>query len=409
MFVAYRGGEKLRDEQELKAHLASILRLENVGLLLGAGASVGAGGHTVAQLWKNFLENRYADAQWLLAQGFVTEEEIVVDGDSQSEIPNVETLLDTLAISIAEWKRIGDDKHGDAVSVRSNLFREIVEAAKLDVDYWGNRGGALESRGLSDHRTVLQKFVSARQPGQPAPWVFTTNYDLAVEWAAESVDMSVINGFVGLHSRQFSPQSFDLAYRNRQALGEARFGVYNIYLAKLHGSLTWKELPDRTLIELAAPHAWPSIEHFLNADEEELGFMVLPSAAKYMQTTGFVLGEMFRRFAEFLAQSQTSLVISGYGFGDEHINRLILSALLNPTLQLVIYLPEFARVDQHGLPRSFRKLLELKNPRITVVGGQPEAYFTSLANHLPEPTLYDENLIGLRRAIKEMEDDGGHV
>lgn len=145
MFVAYRGGEKLRDEQELKAHLASILRLENVGLLLGAGASVGAGGNTVAQLWKNFLKNRHADAQWLLAQGFVTEEEIVVDGDSQAEIPNVETLLDTLAISIAEWKRIGDDKHSDAVSVRSNLFREIVEAAKLDVDYWGDRGGALGS------------------------------------------------------------------------------------------------------------------------------------------------------------------------------------------------------------------------------------------------------------------------
>ncbi|WP_185733680.1 hypothetical protein [Burkholderia contaminans] len=36
------------------------------------------------------------------------------------------------------------------------------------------------------------------------------------------------------------------------------------------------------------------------------------------------------------------LVAAGeYGFGDEHINRILRSALLNPTLQLVIYFPGF--------------------------------------------------------------------
>lgn len=38
-FVAMRGAALLNDEVELQAHLASLLRLENVGLLLGAGAS----------------------------------------------------------------------------------------------------------------------------------------------------------------------------------------------------------------------------------------------------------------------------------------------------------------------------------------------------------------------------------
>lgn len=39
---------------------------------------------------------------------------------------------------------------------------------------------------LATHRRLLQKLTAARQPGQPSPWIFTTNYDLAIEWAAET-------------------------------------------------------------------------------------------------------------------------------------------------------------------------------------------------------------------------------
>lgn len=122
---------------------------------------------------------------------------------------------------------------------------------------------------------------------------------------------------------------------------------------------------------MPASFAWKQISHFLDDDTEtELGLMVLPRAAKYMQTVGFVLGELFRRFSEFLSRPQTCLLISGYGFGDEHINRLLRSALLNPTLQLVIYFPGFTGdVAAAVLPAALRKLLSLRNPRVTVVGG----------------------------------------
>lgn len=83
------------------------------------------------------------------------------------------------------------------------------------------------------------------------------------------------------------------------------------------------------------------------------------------------MGELLRRFAEFMARPQTALLINGYGFGDEHINRLIRSALLNPTLQVVVYLPEFkgdpAAAD---LPQTVRRLLALQTPRLTIVGGE---------------------------------------
>lgn len=64
--IAHRGGVSLSDETELRVLLASLLRLENVGVLLGAGASVSAGGSTMKQLWSDFLWNWPRHADWLL-------------------------------------------------------------------------------------------------------------------------------------------------------------------------------------------------------------------------------------------------------------------------------------------------------------------------------------------------------
>lgn len=418
--VAYRAGKAITDESELKAYLASLLRLENVGLLLGAGASCSAGGRVMRQLWKDFLESSPAEADKLLAQKFISEPQRVgprpptppvplsavpTPPSPPSETPNIEELVDNLEIAIHELRRQGHADLVGAQQLRAALFRAVLRAATLNDLWWKSQDGAELAEGLASHRAVLQKLTSARQPGQSAPWVFTTNYDLAIEWAAEAIDMHVINGFLGVHSRRFSPQSFDLGFRNTQARGEARFGVYNIYLAKLHGSLTWKEV-DRNLYEVSAAQAWPEISNFIQGKTNDLNYLVLPRAAKYFQTVGYVLGELLRRFAEFMARPQTALIIAGYGFGDEHINRLLRSALLNPTLQVVIYLPEFAgNPADANLTPTVRRLLALQNPRVTIVGGGEEAFFSKLAEHLPDPTIYDEGFAELERKLKPREVD----
>lgn len=134
--------------------------------------------------------------------------------------------------------------------------------------------------------------------------------------------------------------------------------------------------------------------------QDTLSYLVLPRAAKYLQTVGYVMGELLRRFAEFMARPQTALIISGYGFGDEHINRLIRSALLNPTLQVVVYLPEFKGDPTAGdLPQTVRRLLALQTPRLTIVGGGERAYTSALAADLPDPTIYDQELADLRRRL----------
>lgn len=399
--TAIRGATPVTDEIDLQAHLAALLRLENIGLLLGAGASVPAGGKTMWDLWDDFVTMSPAAAAWLREQGFVHAEALAAPNVRQ--VPNVEHLNDTLEIALVEWRRQGHANADELDVARAHLARSVVRAALLQPAWWGSPGAPeSDTAYLQHHRTILQKLVAARQPGQAAPWLFTTNYDLALEWAAESIDLQVVNGFLGVHSRRFSPQSFDLGFRNIQARGEARFGAYNVYLAKLHGSLTWRE-DGGQVFEVQAALADTQIQGFLtDLTKTDLGLMVMPKAAKYMQTVGFVLGELFRRFAEYLSRPQASLLVCGYGFGDEHINRLLRSALLNPTLQLVIYFPAFSGdVLAANLPEALRKLLSLKNPRVTVVGGGDGAYLEKLAQHLPDPLLYDEDLRKLEKALRE--------
>lgn len=395
-FCAFRGTTKLT-ENMFRAHLASILRLENIGVLLGAGASVGAGGKTMAELWEHFKTQSANEEKWLRAEGYFGNKSNSEDTEvscHSSGPPNVEALLDTLAISISEWKRVKDNKLAEGLKARAAIYRAVIAASKLNNAWWKTVSGPdLSESKLSDHRKMLQRFSSARQPGQSSPWIFTTNYDLAIEWAADSIDLNIINGFLGVHSRKFSPQSFDLGYRNVQARGEAQFGTYNVYLAKLHGSLTWKEANDGQFYELQASEGWRGIQEFLSNPNSDLPFTVMPSAAKYVQTVGFVLGELLRRFAEFLSRPQAALIVSGYGFGDEHINRLLHSAFLNPTFQLVVYIPKFiGKENLNDLPIAIKKLVELENPRVTIVGG---AYFDAFADHLPDPAIYNEDLKAL--------------
>lgn len=191
------------------------------------------------------------------------------------------------------------------------------------------------------------------------------------------------------------------------ARGEARFGTYNVYLAKLHESLTWQTAGDHTPpVEYPTAYLWPRIEKFLTGESHTPpGQLVYPSAAKYLQTVGFVLGELFRRFTEFLARPQSCLITSGYSFSDEHLNRVLITALQNPTLQLVIYAPRAARkgddLDLAACTPWVRRVLGLESPQVTIVGEGPDAHFEQLVEHLPDPAIYDEQAARIREMIKQ--------
>ena len=390
-FIAYRGGKQL-SEEEFRSHMALVTRLENVGVFLGAGASKKAGGYLMSDVWETFANDHSQSKGWLEGRDFA-------EG-------NVETLLDQLSIAAEEWNRQGKTRTLKQLQQhQDNLRRAVLRGGLLSEELISNPTSVMDAESLKDHRNLLARLVGNRQPGQGSPWIFTTNYDLAVEWAAEAMGLRLINGFAGLHFRSFAPQNFDLAFRNIQARGEARFGIYHTYLVKLHGSLSWLiQGKGEEPRELATDGLWPVLDSFLKGSRKSdwPGFMVFPSAAKYMQTVGFVFGELVRRFTEFLARPHTTLIVNGYSFGDSHLNRVLSSALNNPTFHLVIYLRDYQGPESESGNAWVRALMRESYPQVTIVGSGDRANFERMVADIPEPALLDDYTERARKFLRAM-------
>ena len=108
MTIVCLRGDTALDEQDLRAHLAAMLRLENTAVLLGAGASVAAGGMTIMQLWKDFIRDHADTAIRFSNDGFIAQEDTVLtnfERDNPRALPNIEILLDQLEMAQLDWHR----------------------------------------------------------------------------------------------------------------------------------------------------------------------------------------------------------------------------------------------------------------------------------------------------------------
>ncbi|EPY4929258.1 MULTISPECIES: SIR2 family protein [Klebsiella pneumoniae complex] len=410
----YQGGKAI-SEDDFLSHVYSLCQLDNVGVLLGAGASVGCGGHTMKNVWQSFKQNHIDLLELLINKYF-----LVIKNESDNDTINVELLIDevTKFLSVSKTRR-NQLEEDEINAILKSLYKEVTKAALLTGEEFREKSQGKKQQ-FFEHKELISKLISNRQPGQSAPALFTTNYDLALEWAAEDLGIQLFNGFSGLHTRQFYPQNFDLAFRNVNAKGEARFGHYHAYLYKLHGSLTWYQDDCLTVNEVSSTQAYDS---YLGNIVNGLGFdfgqhLIYPGANKYSHTIGFVYGEIFRRFGEFLSKPQTALFINGFGFGDYHINRIILGALLNPSFHVVIYYPELssaeAKVNLHIASESEKAIVSLKNMsfnQITVVGGEEFAFFSNFVKHLPYPVLFPRSntVDDLIEAISKLSKGEGNV
>lgn len=405
----YQGGSVI-SEDDFRTHLGSLCQLENIGVLLGAGASVGCGGMTMKDVWQDATATNTGLIGELLSFKLLAQERIT------DKNINVEHLLDKVTQYLSVYKNLGDTPSTQRLQkVLLTLYQSVTKAALLvgQHDFGKENIGSLDT--FKSHRELLEKLISNRQPGQAAPMLFTTNYDLAIEWAAEEIGIQLVNGFSGLHTRTFQPQNFDLSFRNVNAKGEARFGHYHAYLHKLHGSLSWVQEHESDIKEIPAALVKERyVDQLLKGEAVyDKQFLIYPGANKYHHTIGFVYGEMFRRFSEYLSNPQTALLINGYGFGDYHINRIILGALLNPSLHIVIFYPELDVLTKEGVvldeaQKCIKKLKSMSLNQITIVGGGNKAYFDSFVRQIPKPVLFpkDTSTQDLVSAINDLVQSG---
>ncbi len=360
--------------RRIQALLADWFRMENVIVLTAAGCSVGAGGRLMAGPKTNNLECLVIDAveKCKLPQKAVsimrhrketwpTEEDGGPFGfeDWLSYLFNASGLTnpDSSPIKAVIWKDgVPTDRKSSLILADSDLaeLHKLLEKAifaecALQIDR-GELSGTSDGQP-SGHIPFLAKLI-ARDTNLGRTHLFTLNYDTLFEQAMEELGIQYFDGFSGGASSRFDPAVYGLDIYYPGDVSEGRVRRFDRFLQyyKLHGSLHWYIEDDgiyrarhRDLSFASDYRKLPAEDKAAKLQSEEFSrissFGILPTSQKFTQTFDMPYAHLFRLFHARLNQPQTFLLVIGYGFGDDHVTRIIETALMNPSLVMLVVEP----------------------------------------------------------------------
>ena len=239
--------------------------------------------------------------------------------------------------------------------------------------------------------------------------IFTTNYDRYIEAGADVAGLRLMDRFVGTLAPIFraSRLDVDLHYNPPGIRGEPRYLEGVARLTKLHGSVDWVDY-DRTVRRMGLPFGAQEIGPYLTAarlkETDALQLMIYPNAAKDRETADYPYVELFRDFATAVCRPNSTLVCYGYGFGDEHINRVIEDMLTIPSTHLVV----ISHDDPYDkiMKRMYSKLG--RRAQITLLIGDHLGDLKALVDYyLPKPAI-DRTTIRMAKLLKDRWSESGN-
>ncbi len=335
--------------------------MENLVVLTGAGTSVSSGGKTMDNLEKAVLQTVKAIEECpasvvpIIDAQLATRESKLGFEDWLSYIVNASFIgaADRSPFSGVLWKDGSTPSQKELTWLTSWIGRAIFAECALILP---DTGPAAAAAGhVAPQLAFLAKLV-ARDSNLGRAHLFTLNYDTLFEQALELLGIQYFDGFTGRADARFDPSVYglDIYYPGEVAEGRVRRFDKFLHLYKLHGSIHWQLRES----ELRARH--PDLGafkdyHGLSAEGaagltkkakmlrtladslEPIG--ILPTANKFSQTLTMPFAHLFRSLQNRLSAPQTFLLVLGYGFGDDHVTRIIETALMNPSLVMLVVEP----------------------------------------------------------------------
>ncbi len=213
------------------------------------------------------------------------------DGRSNTTVEDMLTHIRALR-AVAGKDRVRGLSAKDLDDLDDNICRLIHEIANIP----------LPNMETPYHR--IASWVGAIQRKNPVE-IFTTNYDLLMEQAFESMYVPYFDGFAGVQ-RPF----FDL-----RAMEEDCLPPRWARLWKLHGSVNWYQAENKAVFRGTATESGSSKR------------VIHPSHLKYQESRRMPYLAMIDRLRAFLKQPTATLILCGYSFRDEHINEVIVDGL----------------------------------------------------------------------------------
>jgi hypothetical protein len=417
--------------QRLQALISEWLRMENLVVLTGAGSSKSSGGKLMADLETNVLAtvSQIPDIT-TVAKSIIDSRMNPSEEDQKTRIGFEDWLsyLVNAAHILASpsspftgisWK--GDmkpsstelnwlvDRIGKAIMIECALMLSLESSTSGD-------GHA------SPHLAFLAKLV-ARDSNLGRAHLFTLNYDTLFEQTLELLGIQYFDGFTGRADARFDPSVYGLDIYWPGEISEGRVRRYDKFLHfyKLHGSIHWQIKDDELRArhpDLAAIQTYRNMEikeRAAKLDEFSKAFPslgILPTANKFAQTLTMPFAHLFRSFQIRLSAPQTFLLVMGYGFGDAHVTRVIETALMNPSLVMLVVEPDpnsatIERIRQYkDLGKRAFVLTSTKEAHATT----PFSYatFDDFAGNIMPDVQWLEDFLKLRRFEKQIQASRAH-
>ncbi len=311
---------KSGDNDNLK-QLDELLAASNQSWFFGAGACVNAGIPLMGPLTSHVLLRAGADND----EAFEILKAVKGELPTESHIEHILSQLNDYA-AIAERskeKKVIVGSQSLELDALRELHKKILTwiAETIRWGYTPANGANPEQIGNRDNPVVNidehEKFISAlfnrSQAGvaerRKAVKIFTINYDTLFEDALALGCFSYWDGFSG----------GAVAYRSYHFGDPEPESGFRAHVIKLHGSIDWYLGDDGRVWRVRDGDLYPSTSSRV---------LIYPQATKYLATQRDPFAAQFDLLRRTLGSgAENVLVICGYSFGDEHINKEIELAL----------------------------------------------------------------------------------
>ncbi len=363
--------------KRIEPWLSAVFQAEHLNLLIGSGFTTAVSyvaGAAATGMTKVAFGSEY-DAQ---IDRYATSEAAMMGRGAA----NIEDQF-RAALSVYEGLKIIDVAKAtalkSAMDTQLRVFLEsllVTEAALIN----GDDVKRISAEGAV--QSFLLSFAS-RAASRERLHVFTTNYDRLIEHGCDLAGLRIIDRFVGALTPVFRSArvEVDVHYNPPGIRGEPRFMEGVLRLTKLHGSLDWQfSKEDRKISRKGIPFGAPADHTDLPKNPVDT-VMIYPNPAKDVETTQYPYAELFRDFAAATCRPNAVVVSYGYGFGDDHINRVLLDMLTIPSTHLVV-------IAYAADERLTGFLARTREAQVSLLIGPHFGDLTTLIeNYLPKPTL----------------------
>lgn len=374
--------------KEIEPWLSAIFQCEHLSCLLGNGLTCAVS--SCAKVGSPSMSGSSLKD----AAPYIVEEAERTAAANNRGTPNDEDYL-RIAMSLLPGIKALDPTKGNELetAIENTLGTLLQSVLQTEQDLKSAFNDPAKGRLAEGYLISFLMSFASRLPSRERLNIFTTNYDRLIEYGCDQAGIRIIDRFVGMLSPIFraSRINVDMHYNPPGIRGEPRYleGVARLF--KLHGSLDWRS--ERGEI-LRHGMAFGDPDHVLPENLYD-SLMIYPNAAKDMETLNYPYAELFRDFAASICRPNAALVVYGFSFGDDHINRTIKDMLKIPSTHLVI----IAR----SLTPRMREMIDFYPAQVSYLYG---THFSDIENlgkyYLPKPSI---DLIQSRmKQIKEARD-----